>query len=112
MMRAILVALALSGPVHAQNWTDLTGAQIAEALTDRLVTYDNDATQRFFASGRTLYTHGEPSWGAWEIREDAYCSHWPPAPVWDCYTVQGAGPEEIAFEDAFGNRFEGRVVSE
>ena len=111
-MRAIMVALVLAGPVQAQEWTDLTGAEIADALTDRLVTYDNDATQRFFASGRTLYTHGEPSWGSWEVREDAYCSLWPPAPVWDCYTVQGAGPSGIAFEDDHGNRFEGRIAPE
>ncbi len=90
----------------------MDGAGIADALTERSVTYDNGATQRFFASGRTLYTHGEPSWGSWEVRDGQYCSLWPPAPQWDCYVVEGADPDAILFLDAHGNRFEGRIDPE
>ncbi len=107
--RAVTLSLIVAGAAQAQDWIVMNGAEITEVLTDRSVTYDNGATQRFFASGRTLYTHGEPSWGSWRVEGNEYCSLWPPSPDWDCYAVQSANPDGIVFLDDFGNRFEGRI---
>lgn len=98
------ILLAASGSTaQAQDWHVLVGAGIAQGLTDRTVIYDNGATQHFYASGRTLYTFGEPSWGSWRIENDRYCSLWPPAPDWDCYEVQSNGAGGVMFVDPWGN---------
>ena len=54
MLRVIALAAMLPGKALAQDWTAMTGAQIAAALTDQDVVYVG-ATQLFYASGRTLY---------------------------------------------------------
>lgn len=105
---AILLA-GLASASHGQTWQPLDGAAIAEAITDRTVTYDDGATQRFYASGRTLYTFGEPSWGTWRVDADRYCSQWPPAPSWECYAVQGNSARGINFRDDYGNDFSGVI---
>ena len=84
----------------------LPGPAIAAALTGQALTYDSGARQVFYASGRTLYDGGAPSWGYWRVEGGLYCSQWPPADGWDCYTVS-----EIAgglrFTDARGNAVDG-----
>lgn len=97
----------MSHPAWAQDWRGLTGPEIAEALTDRTLHYATGATQIFHASGRTLYTHGEPSWGEWRIEADQYCSTWPPSGDWDCYDVEADGTGAFNFVDARGNPFFG-----
>ncbi|MGR3467556.1 MAG: hypothetical protein ACU0CI_06720 [Shimia sp.] len=89
-MRAFALML-LATPALADDFKPMTGAQITEALTDTSLTYETGATQRFYASGRTLYDAGRPSWGAWEVRDDLYCSEWPPASGWDCYAMDTDG---------------------
>lgn len=81
-----LLLLALATGAVAEDWQSLGPGEIAPALADVTLQYDS-ASQRFFASGRSLYDAGQESWGYW--REDAgtYCSQWPPGETWDCYTL-------------------------
>ncbi|MEM9350405.1 MAG: hypothetical protein AAGA47_09100 [Pseudomonadota bacterium] len=75
-------------PVWAHDAQVLTGAEISDFLVGGFVLYEGGAEQEFFASGKTLYTSGEPSWGNWTVRGDEYCSQWPPSGTWDCYGVR------------------------
>lgn len=87
MRRFALILALLGGPVAAEGWTPMTGDEIREALTGRILAYP-DTTQDFRASGRTLYIFkGRESWGYWRIEDDRYCSQWPPNDMWACYTM-------------------------
>ena len=92
MRRFALFALMICAvPATAQdNWVELSGDEIREALTDRRLQYAN-AWQEFNASGRTLYNAGEDSWGYWRIQGDQYCSMWPPSDLWACYSFSKDG---------------------
>jgi hypothetical protein len=90
MLRVIAASIMLPGAALAQDWQPMTGSQITAALTDRDLVYEN-ATQRFYTSGRTLYNAGRDSWGYWAVRGDQYCSQWPPADGWDCYDMAALG---------------------
>jgi hypothetical protein len=105
----ILVLWPLSAT--AQDWRTLSGDEIAAALTDRSLAYDDGTRQGFFADGRTLYTgtSGE-SWGRWRVDGDRYCSSWPPAESWACYGVEANGID-LAFVAADGARSEGRYAN-
>ena len=92
----------------AEEWRALTGAEIAEALTDQSLVYAN-ATQRFYASGRTLYDAGQDSWGYWAVRGDQYCSQWPPGDQWDCYDMAVAG-DIVRFIGADGSITDGTFL--
>lgn len=81
-----LVQLALAEPVRAQD-RRLDGAGVTLALTDRTLVYDNGASQIFTAGGATTYDSGTPSQGRWSVREDRYCSVWPPSDRWACYDL-------------------------
>jgi len=84
---AIGAAFVLCSPSWADtDWVPLSGDQIEEVLRDRGLSYE-DATQYFYASGRTLYTSGRDSWGYWRVDADRYCSQWPPADGWACYRM-------------------------
>lgn len=89
MLRLFAVIILCAAPAWAQDWRSLNGAEIEAVLTDRDLVYEN-ATQRFFASGRTLYNAGQDSWGYWAVRGDQYCSQWPPGDQWDCYDLAAA----------------------
>ncbi len=105
---AVIAAICASGAV-AQDWQPMTGAQISDTLTDQVLVYEN-ATQKIFASGRTVYEASEPSWGSWAVRGDQYCSQWPPSDNWNCYSMTRLGPG-VRFVDGFGNVTEGRLNS-
>jgi hypothetical protein len=91
MMRAAMVALVLmAGPVSAEEWRLIDGPGIRAALKARVLVYADGTLQDFFADGRTLY--GD-QWGRWAVRDDRYCSSWPPAGRWDCYEVALRGLE-------------------
>ncbi|WP_234417136.1 hypothetical protein [Loktanella sp. Alg231-35] len=105
MLRLIAVFIVCAGAVTAQEWRALSGAEIAAALTDRSLTYPN-ATQHFYASGRTLYNAGQDSWGYWAVRGDQYCSQWPPGALWDCYDMAVMG-DALRFVGADGSTTDG-----
>lgn len=108
-----LAALLCAGPAFAQDWHAVTQDSLHAALAGRTVVYAN-ARQDFRASGKTLYTAGEPSWGNWEARADGqYCSQWPPGRGWDCYDVElRADGARIRFIGASGDVTEGAFVAE
>ncbi len=94
-MRVFAVILVLMGALWpamsgAQDWKRLDGAQIEALLTGAKVTYGS-ARQNFFAQGRTLYNAGRGAWGYWAVRDDQYCSQWPPSETWTCYEVTANG---------------------
>jgi len=90
-MRYYAFIFALIGSAAgADGFSALSGAEIQTALRDRTLAYAS-ATQRFYASGRTLYDAGRPSWGYWSVRGDQYCSQWPPNTMWECYDMTTNG---------------------
>lgn len=100
------VLLILAGSAAAEGWTRLSGPEVRSALTDRKLSYSGGEVQTFYASGKTLYDAGRPSWGSWEVRGDQYCSTWPPSDLWACYDVTIMG-DEVRFIDASGGHSSG-----
>ena len=92
----------------AEGWQRMTGDDIRSVLTDQRLTYDT-AWQEFRASGRTLYNAGRDSWGYWQVRNDQYCSQWPPGGQWDCYDMQRNG-NTLRFVSAFGDVTDGMIA--
>ena len=67
----------------------LDGRETQAALEEVTLRYEDGQTnQHFYASGRTLYDAGRPSWGYWAVRGGQYCSQWPPAGGWGCYDLE------------------------
>ncbi|MEM1365635.1 MAG: hypothetical protein AAGH82_07770 [Pseudomonadota bacterium] len=98
MMRALPALLfAVCSPAFAGD--RLSGPQIAEALSGNTAIATGGVgtpwRQHFAADGTTRYYSGSrpASLGAWRIEGDQYCSLWPPAKNWDCYTVLSEGEE-------------------
>ena len=87
-MKWVLVWVLMAGAAGAEEWRVLTGAEIAPALTSRVVVYEGGARQDFMADGRTLY--GD-SWGSWRVEGDRYCYIWPTSDLWACYGVEVSG---------------------
>jgi len=87
----------------------LTGPQITQALSARVLGYDKGASQTFFADGRTLYETDKPEWGRWRVQGDLYCSQWPPSDRWVCYGVTRDGPD-IGFVAGDGSVVTGHHV--
>ncbi|MGR3434921.1 MAG: hypothetical protein ACU0CO_08560 [Shimia sp.] len=109
-MRGMAMVLA-AWPVAAMA-EPLDGGGIAAALTGTELAYEGGGRQVFYASGRTLYENGPPSWGYWAVRGDRYCSQWPPGEVWDCYDMDASEDgRTLRFVDDFGNATVGTVVA-
>lgn len=88
-MRILASALVVLAAPASADWMRLDGPGIQSALEEVTLRYaDIKATQHFYASGRTLYTSGRPSWGYWAVRGDQYCSQWPPSDGWACYDLE------------------------
>ena len=103
------IAVLIAAPGWA-GWVPMNSAQIAEALTGTTLKYET-ARQVFYASGRTMYDAGRPSWGYWEAREDAYCSQWPPAGGWACYRMERDSQSgNLRFIGESGDITEGAIV--
>lgn len=82
-----LVALVVcAAVVGSEGWRTVTGEALRTALTDRRLQFGT-TQQTFYASGRTLYDAGRPSWGRWRVQGDQYCSLWPPQGTWTCYDI-------------------------
>jgi hypothetical protein len=85
-----LMAVPIAGLAEEEPWVAMSGAEIAQALTEQTLKYAT-ATQTFYASGKTLYDSGRPSWGYWRVEGDQYCSQWPPNDLWACYGLEQQG---------------------
>ena len=90
-MRIIALMLLIPGITVAEEFVPMTGEQIEAALNDTTLRYEEGQRQVFYASGKTLYDNGRPSWGNWQVRGDQYCSEWPPADGWACYDMDTDG---------------------
>ncbi len=89
------------------DWRPLYGFEIKEALSSRTLRY-GEITQDFYASGRTFYNAGTPSWGYWRVQGDRYCSQWPPQTEWACYELSlHADGRRLRFTGAGGDVSEG-----
>jgi len=87
-MRRFALILALWPTlVAAEGFQRLTGEEILEALIDRKLDYGQGVSQSFDGNMLTQYFSGRPSAGRWAVREDRYCSQWPPSDIWACYDV-------------------------
>lgn len=109
-MRFVAVICAmLAGPAGAQDWVRVADGAVEAALDDRRVIYnDSGYTQDFYASGKTLYDSGQPSWGNWRGQGDQYCSEWPPQGGWDCYDLfLSADAKMVRFVGASGHITDG-----
>lgn len=107
---AMIVGL-LASPTFAQDFHQLEGKGVHQALTARVLQYAPNIQQDFFADGRTLYQSPEESWGTWRVKGDKYCSKWPPADGWACYDVYASDTGlDIRFVDAQGRITVGRYI--
>jgi hypothetical protein len=99
MLIGVLAALASSVAAEEgtrqTTWSVMGGSEILAALTGRTLDYGAQ-WQDFRTSGRTLYHAGRDSWGYWAVRDDQYCSMWPPSDLWSCYAMQSNG-ERLRF---------------
>ena len=117
MMRQFMVildllwSLTLASPALAQDWQPLDGAAIKNALTARVLAYDDSASQQFNADGSTIYTTDTPSLGRWRVTGNQYCSQWPPSDLWSCYDVaRSAKGLDIRFTAGDGSNSVGRYI--
>ncbi|MEM8698034.1 MAG: hypothetical protein AAGF44_02635 [Pseudomonadota bacterium] len=110
MIRSLIPLVLLAGPALAEE-VPAKGGEIRALLSEFTLTYEA-AVQTFYASGRTLYDDGQPSWGYWEVRGDQYCSQWPPQAGWACYDVlhDPTAPGRITFLGESGTRYPGQVT--
>ena len=112
-MRHIAAALLVlwAGPAVSEEWQPFaTPDDLAAHLIAHELTYADGARQGFFASGRTLYEFGEPSWGYWRLENGRYCSRWPPGDTWDCYDVTRDAVGNVRFVDEWDNVSIGQVA--
>ncbi|UWP88130.1 hypothetical protein [Aliiroseovarius crassostreae] len=112
---AVLLATIMLGNVQNAQAGDaflpMRGDEIRAALTDARVVYsgkDQGRWQLFHADGRTLYVAGAESWGRWFVKEDQYCSSWPPASHVDCYDMLRAG-DQVRFVGVRWAIYEGGI---
>ncbi|MDR7125141.1 hypothetical protein [Pseudotabrizicola sp. 4114] len=66
------LALAESGAPPG-GWQTLSGGQIADALTSRVLVFPEGVAQYFLDDGRTIRAGG---WGEWRVDGDRYCESW------------------------------------
>lgn len=106
-MRRFALILALwPGFLPAEEFRALTGDEILSALTGKKLDYGDGVWQTFDDMMLTQYFAGRPSAGRWAVREDRYCSLWPPSDLWACYDVQQSG-DVIRFVDDAGGLTDG-----
>jgi hypothetical protein len=109
-MRRFALILALwPGFLAAEEFRTLTGDEILSALTGQKLDYGEGIWQTFDDTMLTQYFSGGPSAGRWAVREDRYCSVWPPSDFWACYEVQQSG-KVIRFVDDNGATTDGTLA--
>ncbi|MEM1005954.1 MAG: hypothetical protein AAF496_15240 [Pseudomonadota bacterium] len=109
LRRFALILAVLPGFAAADEFQALTGEQIQRSLTGTKLDYGEGVWQTFSDSMLTQYFSGRPSSGRWAVREDRYCSLWPPSDLWACYDVQRNG-DVIRFIDDAGGVTDGTIT--
>ena len=109
----MMPVLALSA-AHA-DLKRLDGTGISAVLDGKTISGERDGkawVQTFDAGGVTLYTAaGEAaSEGRWRVRDDRYCSQWPPAPAWVCYDMFRDG-DVVVFVSEGGEEWPARITA-
>ena len=90
-MRITLPFLLVIMSSNAFAAETLTGDEIRKVLSG--VTLEGEShgapvQQVFQANGQTFeLVNGSSSAGNWDVRDNRYCSVWPPNPSWSCYDV-------------------------
>jgi hypothetical protein len=111
--RLLALALCLLGLPALAGERKLNGAEIHQTLSSHTLKGSSDSgdwSQDFDPSGRTTYSQGNNnSPGRWEVRDDQYCSVWPPNPSWSCYDVTVDG-DVITFVTKSGGRSSGTIA--
>ncbi|WP_420586748.1 hypothetical protein [Ruegeria sp.] len=106
-MRRFALILALWPEfLTAEEFQTLTGDEILAALTGQKLDYGDGVWQTFDEAMLTQHYSGSPSSGRWAVRDDRYCSLWPPSDLWACYDVQQSG-KVIRFVDDAGGTTDG-----
>jgi hypothetical protein len=112
-MRLALAILALSFTPALAAETQLSGDDIAAALSDKSLYAESrgqPVEQIFQESGQTFYlVGGDSSAGSWAVRDGKYCSVWPPSDHWSCYAVMRDG-DAVTFVSGDGTRFPMRLT--
>ncbi|WP_299076195.1 hypothetical protein [uncultured Ruegeria sp.] len=106
MRRFALILAIWPGFLAAEEFRKLSGDEILAALSGHKLTYGEGIWQTFDDTMLTQYYSGRPSSGRWAVREDRYCSLWPPSDLWACYDVQKSG-DTIRFVDDAGATTDG-----
>lgn len=98
----------------ATNGELVRAADMADALTEATLVFDDGATQTFTPDGRTTYVEqGRQTAGEWSVLADGtFSSFWPPAYRATYalrWIVEDSSPVGLSFTDArSGQRFDGR----
>jgi hypothetical protein len=98
----------------ATNGELVKAAEMPDALTAATLVFDDGATQKFTADGRTTYVEqGRQTPGEWSVSGDGtFSSFWPPdyrATYALRWIVEDNSPVGLSFTDVrSGRRFDGR----
>ena len=116
---AVFAASILAGSILAASPARaeperMDGAAIAAALDGQTISGERDGkawVQTFDEGGVTVYTAaGEAaSEGRWRVREDRYCSQWPPSPAWACHDMFRDG-DVVVFIGEDGEQWPARIA--
>ena len=106
IVRALFaLGFLFTAPIALAEPVTLSGAEIAALLSGRTlegIHVGAEWRQEFGAAGTTAYTtRGRTDLGKWQVRDDRYCSQWPPSETWDCYAITRDG-DQISFVPAAG----------
>ncbi|WP_170759325.1 hypothetical protein [Ruegeria lacuscaerulensis] len=101
MRRFALILVLWPGVLAADEFRQLTGDEILAALAGQKLDYGDGVWQSFDETMQTQYFSGRPNTGRWAVRDDQYCSIWPPSDFWACYDVQQSG-DVVRFVDDSG----------
>ena len=111
---AISMTLALAIPAAHADLNRMDDAGIAAALDGKTISGERDGkawVQTFDAAGVTVpVVGGAASEGRWRVREDRFCSQWPPAPAWVCYDMFRDG-DVVVFVGEDGEEWPARITS-
>lgn len=103
------VVCVASGRAAIANDAALDEVEITSWLTVAVVHKAKDGrgwSQTFNHDGSTAFTSGgPPSYGAWIVRDDRYCSVWPPSEIWSRWRVEQRQNRSAFIQETSGNEW-------